>query len=32
MDLEILEKELLGELPEKKSNQDNDSYPDEEYK
>jgi hypothetical protein len=32
MDLERLAKELHGELPEKKSNQDNDSYLEEEYK
>jgi hypothetical protein len=32
MDLERLAKELHGEVPEKKSNQDNDSYQDEDYK
>jgi hypothetical protein len=32
MDLERLAKELHGEAPEKKGNQDNDSYPDEDYK
>ena len=32
MDLERLAKELHGEAPEKKGNQDNDSYLDEDYK
>ena len=32
MDLERLAKELHGEDPEKKVNQDNDSYLDEDYK
>ena len=32
MDLERLAKELHGEAPEKKGNQDNNSYPDEDYK
>jgi hypothetical protein len=32
MDLERLAKELHGELPKKKNNQDKDSYIDEDYK